>query len=134
MPKVSKIIFIWICFVLIGCDEPVPIQGTEIAFLEGDYEWVYSINQESYDVTTNQEVSDQYGIRITGEGFFYTFKNSNQEKKYRITDKREGMGDNWDFLIYWTKGYGYGIHYSGDTIMLQQFPFSMDQNFFIKVR
>ena len=129
-----KIMLICLCLVFTGCEKPIPMEGTELAFLEGDYEWIYSTNQQPYDVTTNQEISDQYGIRITGEGFFYTFKNTKQVKKYRITEKSEGMGDNWDYVNYWTRGNGYGIHYNGDTIMLQQFPFEMDKNYFIKVR
>ncbi len=110
-------------FLMLGCqkkDIRIPIDE-----IQGDYEWYYSNNGQSFD---NNE--DQYGIQITKKGRLKLFKNGELVDNLKIITTND-----WpDMISIGVKMEGEFIYFElkESTLSTQLYPFEGDNNYYSK--
>lgn len=119
-------------FYFSSCKKEEIIVG-DLAFVAGDYEWVYSVNNQNTEFYTTQETPNEFGIRITSDDRIYLFIDGKEEHRYRITTK---IVNETQQSISFKKGRNNfsSISISGDTIWTYEMPYLGLHNYYIKIR
>lgn len=97
--------------------------------IQGDYEWFYSSNGEAFDVS-----DDQFGIRITKNGYVRLFKNGKLVEGHRIFMTDTQNYDNSATIMAGNKDQPITFGLKNDTLTTWEYPKKKHYNYFIKTK
>lgn len=79
LPKfVATILILMFC---IGCKRVQPVPNY-FKILNGEYEWSFSTSGELQNA---DDSNSSYGLKIDKKGFLYTYKDGEQQNKYKLS-------------------------------------------------
>jgi hypothetical protein len=102
-------------------------------FLEGDFEWIYSMNgvedSEAYD-NENQ----RYGIRIEGNGRLFFIQNGSKMERFRILTVEPSYSSSIYYIRVKNTEREFSIEATDSTLRCELYPFKDLTNHFNKIR
>ena len=105
----------------------------ELAFLAGEYDYVYS-DAGKGKTQTASTLPDTYTVRITKKSAIILLRNGKKFRKYSFSGVRLDLLEEYDYVMFERANEYYPMFYAGDTIRIHIFPVEYDDNYFVKRR
>ena len=103
----------------------------ELAFLEGEYEFIYS-QGEAGRVVQPTELPDVYSLRITKKSDLFLLKNGKKFNKYSFSKVKAPLLKDNNYVMFLVGDTYYPMFYKGDTLHTHALPIEFNENYFVK--